>query len=82
MDNKEAIMILKYVLGQNEERKNTKMFDKGITLYPSIHKEREALGMAIKALEAMSGMVEVKVLTSAQVAAEAKKIPDFQFGNF
>ena len=85
MDNKEAIRILEYVLGRSKERKGTKMFDKGITLYPEIYKEREAINKAIEALKAMDGLVEVQVVSTKYFTDKPKaetKPDEIKFGGF
>lgn len=87
MENKEAIMILKYVLGQSKERKGTMMFDKGITLFPDIHKEREAIRKGIEALEKTEGMVEVQVVSAKYFTDKPKEnaeteSDEIKFGEF
>lgn len=84
MDYKEAISILKYVLGQSKERAHTRMWNKGITLYPDVSKEREAILKSIEALEKMEGLVEVKVVTAeffTDKPIEAKP-EEVKFGGF
>ena len=88
MENTEAVQILKYVLGLNEERKGTKMYDNGITLYPDVMKEREAIRQAIKVLEATENMVAVELVTSEYFVAKKKPVAkladpsDIKFGEF
>ena len=62
MDNQEAIKILNYILGRNKEREHTRMWNKGITLYPDVQKEREAIEKAIEALKTADGYIELKVV--------------------
>lgn len=83
MDYKEAISILKYVLGQSKERAHTRMRNKGITLYPDVSKEREAILKSIEALEKIEGL-EVKVVTAeffTDKPIEAKP-EEVKFGGF
>ena len=52
MNNIDAIEILDWVLGRPKGAdKNRSTYNVGISSYPDIEKEREALEMAIKALE-------------------------------
>lgn len=64
MDNKEVAEILNYVLGRSKERAHTRMWNKGITLYPDIQKEREALEKALEAIEKTDGYIQLKVVGS------------------
>ena len=86
-DNKEAIKILEYVLGRSKERRGTRMYNKGITLYPDINKERAAIERGIEALKAMDGMMEVQVVTTKMftdkpIEAEPEKVKEVKFGGF
>ena len=61
MDEEKAIEILRYILGQNKERIGTNMYDKGITLYPNIREEREAIQKGIEALKRQKRFLEIEV---------------------
>ena len=82
IETKEAIKIIEYVLGRSKERKGTKMFDKGITLFPDINKERKALNKALDALKALEGYTEVKVIQTEYFTDKPKEAKEVKFGGF
>lgn len=62
MTNKEAISIIEFVLGRGEEADRFGLRNEGITVYHDISEEREALDLAIKALEEVEEWKKLKLI--------------------